>query len=49
LAPAGKRLERLLELVPKATSIGYLRNLTNRVYAESETREVEIVPMGCAL
>jgi putative ABC transport system substrate-binding protein len=29
-------------LVPKATSIGYLRNLTNRVYAESETREVEI-------
>jgi putative ABC transport system substrate-binding protein len=39
---AGKRLELLLELVPKATSIGYLRNLTNRVYAESETREVEI-------
>jgi putative tryptophan/tyrosine transport system substrate-binding protein len=39
---AGKRLELLLELVPKATSIGYLRNLANRVYAESEMREVEI-------
>jgi putative tryptophan/tyrosine transport system substrate-binding protein len=39
---AGKRLELLLELVPKATSIGYLRNPTNPVYAESETREVEI-------
>jgi putative ABC transport system substrate-binding protein len=39
---AGKRLGLLLELVPKATSIGYLRNLTNRVYAESETKEVEI-------
>jgi putative tryptophan/tyrosine transport system substrate-binding protein len=39
---AGKRLELLLELVPKATSIGYLRNPANPVYAESETREVEI-------
>ena len=39
---AGKRLELLLELVPKATSIGYLRNPTNPVYSESETREVEI-------
>jgi putative ABC transport system substrate-binding protein len=39
---AAKRLELLLELVPKATSIGYLRNPTNPVYAESETREVEI-------
>jgi putative ABC transport system substrate-binding protein len=39
---AGKRLELLLELVPKAMSIGYLRNPTNPVYAESETREVEI-------
>jgi len=39
---AAKRLELLLELVPKATSIGYLRNPANRVYAESETREVEI-------
>jgi putative ABC transport system substrate-binding protein len=38
---AAKRLELLLELVPKATSIGYLRNPTNPVYAESETREVE--------
>jgi putative ABC transport system substrate-binding protein len=39
---AAKRLELLLELVPKATSIGYLRNPANRVYAESETREVEV-------
>ena len=39
---AGKRLELLLELVPKATSIGYLRNPANRVFAETETREVEI-------
>jgi putative ABC transport system substrate-binding protein len=39
---AGKRLELLLELVPKATSIGYLRNPTNPVFAETETREVEI-------
>ncbi len=39
---AGKRLELLLELVPKATSIGYLRNPTNPVYVESETTEVEI-------
>ena len=35
---AGKRLELLLELVPKATSIGYLRNPANPVYAETETR-----------
>ena len=39
---AAKRLELLLELVPKATSIGYLRNPTNPVFAETETREVEI-------
>jgi putative ABC transport system substrate-binding protein len=39
---AGKRLQLLLELVPKATSIGYLRNPTNPVYAETETREVQI-------
>jgi putative ABC transport system substrate-binding protein len=38
---AAKRLELLHELVPKATSIGYLRNPTNPVYAEAETREVE--------
>ena len=38
---AGKRLELLLEVVPKATSIGYLRNPTNPVYAESETRELQ--------
>ena len=39
---AAKRLELLLELVPKATSIGYLWNPTNPVYAESEAREVEM-------
>ena len=39
---AAKRVELLLELVPKATSIGYLRNPTNPVYAESEAREVDI-------
>src|SRR6516165_8185439 len=38
---AGKCLELLLELVPKATSIGYLRNPANPVYAEAETREVQ--------
>ena len=38
---AGKCLELLLELVPKAMSIGYLRNPTNPVFAESETRELE--------
>ena len=39
---AGKRLELLLELVPKAKSIGYLRNPTNPVFAETETTEVEV-------
>jgi putative ABC transport system substrate-binding protein len=38
---AGKRLELLLELVPAATSIAYLRNPTNPVFAESETRELQ--------
>src|SRR6516164_9617477 len=38
---AAKRLELLLRLVPKVASIGYLRNPTNPVYAEAETREVE--------
>ena len=38
---AGKRLELLLELVPKATSIAYLRNPTNPVFAESEARELQ--------
>jgi putative ABC transport system substrate-binding protein len=38
---AGKCLELLLELVPKANSIGYLRNPTNPAFAESETRELE--------
>jgi putative tryptophan/tyrosine transport system substrate-binding protein len=38
---AGKRLELLLELVPKAKSITYLRNPTNPVFAESEARELQ--------
>jgi len=38
---AGKRLQLLLELVPAAKSIAYLRNPTNPIYAESETREVQ--------
>jgi putative tryptophan/tyrosine transport system substrate-binding protein len=36
-----KRLELLLELAPTAKSIAYLRNPTNPVFAETETREVE--------
>jgi ABC-type uncharacterized transport system substrate-binding protein len=39
---AAKRLELLLELVPLGTSIAYLRNPTNPVFAESETRETQI-------
>jgi len=38
---AGKRLELLLQLVPAARSIAYLRNPTNPVFAESETRELQ--------
>ena len=38
---AGKRLELLLELVPNAKSIAYLRNPTNPVFAESEARELQ--------
>src|SRR5499425_1638033 len=38
---AGKRLELLLELVPAAKSIAYLRNPTNPVFAESEGRELQ--------
>jgi putative ABC transport system substrate-binding protein len=38
---AGKRFEQLLELVPKARSIAYLRNPTNPVFAESEARELQ--------
>jgi putative ABC transport system substrate-binding protein len=39
---AAKRLQLLLELLPAATSIAYLRNPTNPVFAEKEMREVEI-------
>src|SRR5262245_64761909 len=38
---AGKRLELLLELVPAAKSIAYLRYPTNPVFAESEGRELQ--------
>jgi len=38
---AGKRLELLLATVPRAKSIAYLRNPTNPIYVDSETREVE--------
>jgi putative ABC transport system substrate-binding protein len=37
---AGKRLELLLELVPAAKQIAYLRNPTNPIFAESEAKEV---------
>ena len=39
---AAKRLELLLELMPAAKSIAYLRNPTNPVYAETETNEVQV-------
>jgi len=38
---AGKRLDLLLELVPAAKSIAYLRNPTNPVFAESEGNELQ--------
>jgi putative tryptophan/tyrosine transport system substrate-binding protein len=38
---AGKCFDLLLEMVPKASSIAYLRNLTNPAFAESETRELQ--------
>jgi putative ABC transport system substrate-binding protein len=38
---ATKRVQLLHELMPEATSIAYLRNPTNPVYAETETREME--------
>jgi putative tryptophan/tyrosine transport system substrate-binding protein len=39
---AAKRLELLVELVPAAKSIAYLRNPTNPVFAESEANEVQV-------
>ena len=39
---AAKRLELLLQLVPVGTSIAYLRNPTNPVFAENETRETQM-------
>jgi putative ABC transport system substrate-binding protein len=40
-AAAAKRLELLHELIPAATSIGFLVNSTNPGFAEAETREVQ--------
>ena len=39
---AAKRLELLLELVPAGTSIAYLRNPTNPIFAENEMRETQM-------
>jgi putative ABC transport system substrate-binding protein len=39
---AGKRLELLLELVPGAKSIAYLRNPTYPIFAESEGKELQV-------
>jgi putative tryptophan/tyrosine transport system substrate-binding protein len=38
---AGKCFDLLLEMVPKARSIAYLRNPSNPAFAESETRELQ--------
>jgi putative tryptophan/tyrosine transport system substrate-binding protein len=38
---AGKCFDLLLEVVPKARSIAYVRNPTNPAFAESETRELQ--------
>jgi putative ABC transport system substrate-binding protein len=38
---AGKCFDLLLEVVPKASSVAYLRNPTNPAFAESETRELQ--------
>jgi putative ABC transport system substrate-binding protein len=38
---AGKCFDLLLEVVPKARSIAYLRNPTNPAFAESKTRELQ--------
>jgi putative tryptophan/tyrosine transport system substrate-binding protein len=38
---AAKRFELLLTLIPEVRSVAYLRNPTNPVFAESETREVQ--------
>jgi putative ABC transport system substrate-binding protein len=46
---AGKRLELLLELVPAATSIAYLRNPTAPVFAESEARELQAAARAHAI
>jgi putative ABC transport system substrate-binding protein len=37
----GKRLDLLIQLVPSAKSIAYLRNPTNPVFAESEGKELQ--------
>ena len=37
-----KRLELLLELAPSVTSIGYIHNPTNPVFAETETKQLKV-------
>jgi putative ABC transport system substrate-binding protein len=46
---AGKRLELLLDFVPRARSIAYLHNPTNPVFAESEMREVRVAQANLRL
>jgi putative ABC transport system substrate-binding protein len=46
---AAKRLQLLHQLIPTATSIAYLHNPTNPIFAEAETREVEIAARGLGL
>src|SRR5262245_42262850 len=43
---AAKRLEFLLVLVPGVRSVAYLRNPTNPVFAESETKQVEAAALS---
>ena len=45
----GKRLDLLLQLVPAAKSIAYLRNPTNPVFAESEARELQAAARARAI
>jgi putative ABC transport system substrate-binding protein len=46
---AAKRLELLHEVVPKAKLIGYMRNPTNPVFAESEGQEVQAAARALGL
>jgi putative tryptophan/tyrosine transport system substrate-binding protein len=46
---AAKRLELLHEVAPAAKSIGYMRNPTNPVFAESEAQEVQAAARSLGL